>query len=185
MKKQNKFQVGEIVQIISNNSAESKKHHGELAEVVAVHEGEWGDSQNAKQHIQKCGNYWYTLRNQSCLDMGVWENDIVPTQTNIKKEEKNPRKNYPVFSGVFKYFPDALLEVAKVSYAGSQQHNPDQPLRWDRTKSTDEEDALTRHLLDIAKGNFFDTDGQRHSAKVAWRALANLQKEIENDRKEI
>jgi len=26
-----------------------------------------------------------------------------------------------------------------------------------------------------------DTDGIRHSAKVAWRALANLQKEIENE----
>ena len=26
-----------------------------------------------------------------------------------------------------------------------------------------------------------DTDGTRHSAKVAWRALANLQKELEND----
>jgi len=28
-----------------------------------------------------------------------------------------------------------------------------------------------------------DDDGQRHSAKVAWRALANLQKEIEAERK--
>jgi len=27
-----------------------------------------------------------------------------------------------------------------------------------------------------------DTDGVRHSAKVAWRALANLQKEIEKER---
>jgi hypothetical protein len=27
-----------------------------------------------------------------------------------------------------------------------------------------------------------DNDGVRHSAKVAWRALANLQKEIENEK---
>ncbi|ANS03446.1 hypothetical protein [uncultured Mediterranean phage uvDeep-CGR2-KM19-C269] len=27
-----------------------------------------------------------------------------------------------------------------------------------------------------------DTDGIRHSTKVAWRSLANLQKEIENDK---
>ena len=27
-----------------------------------------------------------------------------------------------------------------------------------------------------------DTDGVRHSAKVAWRALAGLQKEIEKER---
>jgi len=28
----------------------------------------------------------------------------------------------------------------------------------------------------------FDTDGIRHSSKIAWRALANLQIEIENAR---
>ena len=27
-----------------------------------------------------------------------------------------------------------------------------------------------------------DNDGMRHTAKVAWRALANLQKEIENEK---
>lgn len=100
-----------------------------------------------------------------------------------KLDEHAKRKATPVFSGVLKYFPDAILEVARISYAGSQQHNPNKPMRWDRTKSPDEEDAMLRHTIDIAKGVFFDTDGQRHSAKIAWRALANLQKEIENDRK--
>jgi hypothetical protein len=90
--------------------------------------------------------------------------------------ESIKRKNTPVFSGVIKYFPDAIKEVARVSYAGNQQHHKDKPLHWDRSKSTDELDALTRHLLDAGK---FDTDGQRHSAKIAWRALANLQKELE------
>ena len=45
-----------------------------------------------------------------------------------------------------------------------------------KEKSTDEADALVRHLLDRGKR---DTDGVRHSAKVAWRALALLQREIE------
>lgn len=89
------------------------------------------------------------------------------------------RKERPVYTGVLKYFPDAIMEVAKVSLAGNEQHHPDKPLHWDRTKSTDELDALARHLIDAGK---LDDDGQRHSAKVAWRALANLQKEIENDR---
>jgi hypothetical protein len=93
-------------------------------------------------------------------------------------DEAQKRKNTPVFSGVLKYFPLALQEVARVSKAGNDQHHKDQPLHWDRTKSTDELDALTRHLLDAGK---FDTDGQRHSAKVAWRALANLEKELENE----
>lgn len=88
------------------------------------------------------------------------------------------RKQRPVFTGVLKYFPDALMEVAFVSYMGNQQHHPDQPLHWDRNKSTDELDALMRHLLSAGT---IDTDGVRHSAKVAWRALAHLQKEIEND----
>ena len=79
---------------------------------------------------------------------------------------------------MLKYFPDAIIEVARCSYAGNNQHNPDKPLHWDRSKSGDELDALARHLLESGT---IDSDGIRHSAKVAWRALANLQKEIEKD----
>jgi hypothetical protein len=86
------------------------------------------------------------------------------------------RKSQPVCTGVIDYFPDALLEVAKVSKSGNDQHNPGQPLHWAKEKSRDEADSLVRHLID--RGNR-DTDGQRHSAKVAWRALALLQREIE------
>lgn len=90
----------------------------------------------------------------------------------------NIRKDYPVFSGVLKYFPLAIMEIAKVSKAGSEQHHPGKPLHWDRSKSTDEADALSRHLIESGT---VDTDGIRHTAKVAWRALALLQKELEND----
>lgn len=86
------------------------------------------------------------------------------------------RKAIPLFSGVIKYFPDALMAVAELSRIGNEQHNPGEPLHWDRSKSGDELDALTRHLVDAGT---MDTDGVRHSVKVAWRALANLQKEIE------
>mgnify|MGYP003325688485 CR=1 FL=1 len=88
------------------------------------------------------------------------------------------RKQTPIYSGVLKYFPDAIREVAQCSFVGNEQHNPNTPLHWDRSKSGDELDALTRHLLEAGT---IDSDGIRHSAKVAWRALANLQKEIEND----
>ena len=94
--------------------------------------------------------------------------------------DKDKRKQIPIYSGVLKYFPDAIAEVAKCSYAGNQQHHPDKPLHWDRSKSTDELDALVRHLMEAGQT---DTDGVRHSAKVAWRALAHLQKEIENENK--
>jgi hypothetical protein len=86
------------------------------------------------------------------------------------------RKKYPVFSGVLKYFPDAIMEVARCSYAGNEQHHPDKPLHWDRSKSNDHLDAMLRHTVQAGQ---IDTDGVRHSAKVAWRALANLQMELE------
>lgn len=86
------------------------------------------------------------------------------------------RKAVPIFSGVIRYFPRALAAIAEVSRIGNEQHNPGKPLHWDRSKSGDELDALTRHLVDAGTT---DTDGIRHSAKVAWRALANLEKEIE------
>lgn len=86
------------------------------------------------------------------------------------------RKGTPIYSGVLKYFPDALAEIARVSQAGNDQHHPNTPLHWDRAKSTDELDALTRHLLEAGT---VDSDGMRHSAKMAWRALAHLQKEME------
>jgi hypothetical protein len=90
------------------------------------------------------------------------------------------RKNTPVYHGVLMYFPDAIREVAKCSHAGNNQHHSDKPLHWDRSKSGDELDALTRHLLEAGST---DADGVKHSAKVAWRALANLQKELEAEGK--
>jgi hypothetical protein len=86
------------------------------------------------------------------------------------------RKDRPIYTGVLKYFPDALLEVSRASIAGNEQHLSGEPLHWDRTKSNDHLNSLTRHLLQVGE---IDDDGVRHSAKVAWRALANLQIEIE------
>ena len=92
---------------------------------------------------------------------------------------KEKRKQIPLYSGLIKYFPDALCEVARVSYIGSKQHHPDKEIHWDREKSTDDLDALMRHLME---NGMHDIDGVRHSAKIAWRALAHLQKEIEGDK---
>lgn len=91
------------------------------------------------------------------------------------------RKATPIYSGVLRYFPNALAAVAEVSRRGNEQHNPGKPLHWDRSKSGDELDALTRHLMDIAMmgPDGRDTDGSLHAAKVAWRALANLEKVLE------
>mgnify|MGYP003632917647 FL=1 len=106
---------------------------------------------------------------------------LTETFTNdyVEQDVSKLRKETPVFSGVLKYFPDAIAEVAKCSFVGQQQHNPDKPLAWDRSKSGDEYDALMRHLMDSTVDDY-DTDGTLHLAKVAWRGLAGLQKHLEN-----
>lgn len=98
--------------------------------------------------------------------------------------EAQRRKAQPVATGVLAYFPDALLAVAEVSRIGNDQHNPGQPLHWAKEKSTDEPDALARHLIDHLRGGGekFDSDGTRHAAKIAWRALALLQRELDAEK---
>ena len=103
-----------------------------------------------------------------------------PTRATTLPSDGPGRKRYPVASGVLDYFPDALVAIAEVSHRGNEQHNPGQPLHWARGKSTDEADTMIRHFLQ--RGSL-DTDGVRHTAKMAWRALALLQKEIENESK--
>lgn len=103
-----------------------------------------------------------------------------PTRTTTLPDEAVDRKNYPIATGVLDYFPDALVAISKVSKLGNDQHNPGLPLRWNRSKSGDEADTCMRHFL---QRGTLDVDGQRHTAKAAWRILALLQKEIESDNK--
>lgn len=88
------------------------------------------------------------------------------------------RKATPLYSGLVKYFPDALVAVAQVSQKGNDQHNPGQPLHWSREKSADHEDTLLRHLFDCEE---IDVDGIPHIVKVAWRALAAAQLFLERE----
>lgn len=81
--------------------------------------------------------------------------------------------------GLLDYFPDALAAVSNVSFVANEQHNPGEEMHWARGKSGDHADCIIRHLVD--RGTT-DTDGLAHSAKVAWRALAILQEEIEKEK---
>lgn len=111
--------------------------------------------------------------------------DVIPTEETKPKFGKHlptdpaARKKIPLYSGLMKYFPDALVAVAALSQIGNDQHNAGQPLHWSREKSSDHEDTLMRHLLEAGT---VDTDGVRHSTKVVWRGLAALQLEIEKDK---
>lgn len=102
-----------------------------------------------------------------------------PTRATTLPTDGAERKRFPVATGVLDYFPDAIVAVANVSWQGNEQHNPGEPLHWARGKSMDQDDTLMRHFLERGKR---DTDGQRHSAKMAWRALAILQLEIEAEK---
>ena len=96
-------------------------------------------------------------------------------------DEAKKRKMTPMYSGLLAYFPDALALVAQNSMVGHYQHNdPKDPMYWDRTKSADEMDAMIRHMADHSK-NPRDKDGTLHMSKVAWRALAFVQKFIEEE----
>jgi Domain of unknown function (DUF5664) len=97
--------------------------------------------------------------------------DRTALTTDVRK-----RKETPIASGCLDYFPNAIAAVAELSFVGNAKHNPGEPLHWARSKSHDEADCLLRHLME--RGTV-DTDGIRHSVKVAWRALALLQKELE------
>jgi len=99
-----------------------------------------------------------------------------PTRATTLPTEAAERKQYPVASGVLDYFPDAIVAISNLSQRGNDQHNPGQPLHWAREKSGDESDTMLRHFL---QRGTMDTDGVRHTVKMAWRALAILQKEIE------
>ncbi len=88
------------------------------------------------------------------------------------------RKKVRAFQGFLKYFPDATAAVAILSKLANEQHSPGEPMHWAKEKSKDELDSLMNHLLDIAsKGpESRDADGVLDAVKVAWRAMANVQR---------
>lgn len=109
----------------------------------------------------------------------------------MSDEKKSPlpadptaRKNIPLGTGCLDYFPAALAAVAEVSFVGNEKHNPGEPLHHSRGKSSDHADAMLRHFeerggVDVVKLPDGRTFRVRHSAEMAWRALALLQEELE------
>jgi hypothetical protein len=92
------------------------------------------------------------------------------------------RKRLQLYTFMFKYFPDAWLEVVRVARIGNDQHNPGEPLHWAREKSTDQMNAFFNHAFDYGLGEKKDTDGAYHLAKAIWRLSAQLQLDIEAER---
>lgn len=95
---------------------------------------------------------------------------------NTLPEDDNLRNEWPMADGLLDYFPNALAEVARVSLLAGAKHHPGEPIHWERGKSMDHRNKIVRHLMDSGKK---DKYGNRHSAGLAWRALALLQEELE------
>lgn len=97
------------------------------------------------------------------------------------------RKALPIFKWLTTYFPDAIIELVKVSVKGNMQHNPErapEDIKWARGKSMNQLDTAFRHMWDHALSTPIDTDECYHLAKAAWRNLAELQLTIERHRAE-
>tara|TARA_R110002124_G_scaffold23591_4_gene87334 strand:+ start:22 stop:525 length:504 start_codon:yes stop_codon:yes gene_type:complete len=91
-----------------------------------------------------------------------------PVTASDLPSDATERKAIPIYTGFINYFPKAIAAVAKISLAGGIQHGQTaETLHWDRSKSGDELDAMMRHILD---GDW---------EQVAWRAMANLEKKLE------
>jgi hypothetical protein len=111
----------------------------------------------------------------------------LPTDSKVRKE-------YPILSGVVRYFPAALAEVSRVSKRGNDKHNKGEPLHHARGKSMDHGDCIMRHTVDLedllayADRNTMEGHAaEEHvdliieeAAQRAWRALAALQELCEH-----
>lgn len=89
--------------------------------------------------------------------------------------DSDARKGIPLARGLLDYFPNALAEVARLSLAANEKHNPGQELHWSFEKSADHADTILRHLVDRGE---MDDDQFLHDVKVAWRGLALLEAEL-------
>lgn len=118
-------------------------------------------------------NRWHPITDLELADLISDSPEIAERPIATLPVDDADRKAIPIFSGVIMYFPLALAEIAKVSKAGNDQHNPGEPLHWARGKSMNQLDTMMRHLIEHESVDA--KDGEMHLAKAAWRLLAELQ----------
>lgn len=92
--------------------------------------------------------------------------------------DSDERKKIPIYSGFINYFPDAMAAVASHSFVNNEKHNPGEPLHWAREKSTDQLDALARHLSELPSAQNIQEEIEYLKA-IVWRSAAQLQLKME------
>lgn len=112
------------------------------------------------------------LRERDLVDLAVYALGVL--QFELTDAKAIPATN--TLAELLNTYAAALAAVAQVSWYGNEKHNPGQPLHHARGKSMDHFDCIARHYVE--RGGF---DGpMRHSACLAWRALAALQEDLES-----
>ena len=84
---------------------------------------------NYNEHYYNFGrNGWEPTTTMDKLDGQQKVMMSVPSGMEFNKPYPIPsRKNFPIYTGVVKYFPDALAEVSNISRIGNEQHHPGEP----------------------------------------------------------
>lgn len=134
------------------------------------HNPKWCSCDPCRDALKRC----QTKPPEPKVELGT---TLVEKNTSLP-DDAQERLKFPMAAGLLDYFPNALAEVSFLSFMATQQHHPDAGMHWDRSKSLEHRDKIMRHLVDTGK---VDDKGLRHSAMVAWRALALLQEELERD----
>jgi hypothetical protein len=169
--KMSKLRAGDRVRVV-NARGIGVEEGGPLKEgdIVTVDRGadDWVYLANTKPGFGLGFGRFELVSEKSTAEMTA-EATTLPT-------DSKARKAVPLARGCLDYFPAALAEVARLSQAGNDKHNPGEELHHSRGKSSDHADCIIRHL---AERGILDTDGFLHDVKVAWRALANLQEALE------
>jgi hypothetical protein len=145
--------------------------------LAAIAELGWGDdeeSASVEEDAIECVNELVSnLLDKDYVYAAAWALSLLHHEIDGNAEQSGCADDV---DSLLKNRAAALLEISRLSLAANEQHNPGQPIHWAREKSTDHADCLMRHLLDRGTR---DTDGQLHTAKVAWRALAMAELHLE------
>lgn len=156
------FKPGDIVELADEYRAHALGIYPHLAGALMVSSA---DNYNIGVGYYLYPTYWFKL-------VGREE----PESARHIPDDSEVREQIPLFDGLFAYFPQALIEVAKWSKVGNDKHNPGEALHWAREKSTDHKNKILRHLLDADKK---DSAGFYEAVGMCWRSLALLQTILE------
>ena len=107
-----------------------------------------------------------------------------PNPNHVLRPDREGRKldqgKPPVYQGVIKYFPRALMEVAKVSAKGAEKYD------WHNWKLVDNKetryrDAMMRHLIEEQITELDEETELMHLAHAVWNGLAVLEMMLESN----